>query len=53
MRGAGTGGGWHENNQALLANNANARGDIVRGSIRRGGALLSGASVVAVAAVDC
>ena len=32
----------HENNQALLANNANAKGDIVRGSIRRGGALLSG-----------
>jgi hypothetical protein len=25
----------HENNQALLANNANAKGDIVRGSIRR------------------
>ena len=32
----------YENNQALLANNANAKGDIVRGSIRRGGALLSG-----------
>ena len=32
----------YENNQALLANNANARGDIVRGSIRRGSALLSG-----------
>src|SRR5262249_47950 len=32
----------YENNQALLANNANAKGDIVRGSIRRGSALLSG-----------
>ena len=32
----------YENNQALLANNANAKGDIVRGSIKRGDALLSG-----------
>jgi hypothetical protein len=32
----------YENNQALLANNANAKGNIVRGSIRRGSALLSG-----------
>lgn len=32
----------YENNQALLANNANAQGDIVRGPIRRGSALLSG-----------
>ena len=32
----------YENNQALLANNANANGDIVRGAIRRGSALLSG-----------
>jgi excisionase family DNA binding protein len=36
--------GWevYEANQALLANNANAKGDIVRGSIKRGDALLSG-----------
>jgi len=32
----------YQNNQALLANNANAKGDIVRGSVKRGGALLSG-----------
>ena len=32
----------YENNLALLANNANAKGDVVRGSIRRGSALLSG-----------
>jgi Recombinase len=32
----------YENNQALIANNANAKGDIVRGSIRRGSAMLSG-----------
>jgi len=32
----------YETNQALLANNANAKGGIVRGSIKRGDALLSG-----------
>jgi excisionase family DNA binding protein len=32
----------YETNQTLLANNANAKGDIVRGSIKRGDALLSG-----------
>ena len=32
----------YQNNQALIANNANAKGDIVRGSVRRGSALLSG-----------
>jgi DNA invertase Pin-like site-specific DNA recombinase len=32
----------YENNQVLLANNNNAKGDIVRGSIKRGDALLSG-----------
>jgi len=32
----------YRSNQALIANNANAKGDIVRGSIKRGGALLSG-----------
>src|SRR5262249_500018 len=32
----------YRGNQALIANNANAKGDIVRGSIKRGGALLSG-----------
>jgi excisionase family DNA binding protein len=32
----------YENNQVLLANNANAKGDTVRGAIRRGSALLSG-----------
>jgi excisionase family DNA binding protein len=36
--------GWdvYQSNQALIANNANAKGDIVRGSVKRGGALLSG-----------
>jgi hypothetical protein len=29
-------------NQALIANNASAKGDVVRGSVRRGSALLSG-----------
>jgi len=32
----------YQNNQALIANNTNAKGDIVRGSIKRGGALLAG-----------
>lgn len=32
----------YQSNQALIANNANAKGDIVRGSLKRGGALLSG-----------
>ena len=32
----------YQGNQALIANNANAKGDIVRGSIKHGGALLSG-----------
>jgi Recombinase len=30
----------YQNNQALIANNTNAKGDIVRGSVKRGGALL-------------
>lgn len=36
--------GWdaYQSNQALIANNANAKGTVVRGSVRRGGALLSG-----------
>jgi excisionase family DNA binding protein len=32
----------YQSNQALIANNTNAKGDIVRGSVKRGGALLSG-----------
>jgi uncharacterized protein YndB with AHSA1/START domain len=32
----------YQNNQALIANNANAKGDIVRGSVKHGGALLAG-----------
>src|ERR1700745_4460635 len=32
----------YQGNQALIANNANAKGGIVRGSIKQGGALLSG-----------
>ena len=32
----------YQNNQALIANNANAKGDVVRGSVRRGTGLLSG-----------
>ncbi len=32
----------YNSNQALIAHNANAMGDMVRGSVRRGGALLSG-----------
>jgi DNA invertase Pin-like site-specific DNA recombinase len=36
--------GWdvYQSNQALIANNANSKGDIVRGSVKRGGALLAG-----------
>ena len=36
--------GWEEyqGNQALIANNANCKGDMVQGSIKRGAALLSG-----------
>ena len=32
----------YQSNQVLLAHNANAKGDIVRGSVRQGSALLSG-----------
>jgi excisionase family DNA binding protein len=32
----------YQNNQALIANNTNAKGDIVRGSVKRGGTLLAG-----------
>jgi excisionase family DNA binding protein len=32
----------YQSNQALIANNANSKGDMVRGSVKRGGALLSG-----------
>jgi DNA invertase Pin-like site-specific DNA recombinase len=32
----------YQNNQALIANNANAKGDVVRGSVRCGTGLLSG-----------
>jgi len=36
--------GWEDwqRNQAVIANNANAMADVVQGSVRRGGALLSG-----------
>lgn len=36
--------GWeeYEGNQALIANNANCKGAMVQGSVKRGGALLSG-----------
>ncbi len=36
--------GWdvYQNNQTLIANNENARGSAVRGSVKRGGALLAG-----------
>jgi len=32
----------YESNQKLIANNANGMGDVVRGSVKRGGALLAG-----------
>lgn len=36
--------GWdvYKANQAMIANNANGKGDMVRGSVKRGGALLAG-----------
>jgi DNA invertase Pin-like site-specific DNA recombinase len=36
--------GWaaYESNQEMIANNANGKGELVRGSVKRGGALLAG-----------